>query len=79
MVWGNEDSKPNRKQANETRKDVQMRTFRTFEELIEFVSDQENIETLNNGEVTIKDWNEDAKALKKYWKEYPPFDEGCHA
>ena len=47
-----------------------MRTFRTLEELIEFVCDQENIETLDNGEVTVKDWSEDFKALQRYWKEY---------
>ena len=47
-----------------------MRTFRTLEELIEFVSKSENIDTLDNGEVTIKDWNEDAKVLKQYWKNY---------
>ena len=47
-----------------------MRTFKTLEELIEFVSDQENIETLDNGEITLKDWNKDFAALKKYLKEY---------
>ena len=47
-----------------------MRTFKTLEELIEFVSDQENIETLDNSEITLKDWNEDFKALQKYWKDY---------
>ena len=47
-----------------------MRTFKTFEELIEFVGDQENIETLDNGEITLKDWNKDFTALKKYLKDY---------
>ena len=47
-----------------------MRTFKTLEELIEFVSDQENIETLDNGEITLKDWSDDFRALQKYWKDY---------
>jgi hypothetical protein len=47
-----------------------MQTFKTLEELIEFVSDQKNIKTLDNGEVTIKEWNEDAEALRKYWRQY---------
>jgi hypothetical protein len=52
------------------RKDNQMRTFKTLEELIEFASDQENSETLANGEIALKDWCEDFKALRKYLKEY---------
>jgi hypothetical protein len=47
-----------------------MKSFRTLEELVEFVSNPENIETLGNGEITLKDWNEDSKALRKYWKEH---------
>ena len=47
-----------------------MRTFKTLEERFEFVSDQENVETLDNGAITLKDWSEDFKALKKYWKDY---------
>jgi len=47
-----------------------MKSFKSIEEIIAFVSDHENIETLDNGEVTLKDWNEDAKALKKYWKQH---------
>ena len=47
-----------------------MKTFKTIEEIMEFVSDTENIETLDNGEVTLKDWHEDAKSLRKYWKEH---------
>jgi hypothetical protein len=47
-----------------------MKTFGTIDELIEFVSNQENIETLRNGEITLKDWSEDFKALRKYCKEY---------
>ena len=34
------------------------KTFKTVEELIEFVNDQENIKTLDSGEVTLKDWIE---------------------
>jgi hypothetical protein len=47
-----------------------MKTFKTFEEIIEFVKDKENIETLENGEVTLKDWIEDHRALEKYKKDY---------
>ena len=47
-----------------------MKTFKTIEELVEFVNDRENIETLDSGEVAIRDWNEDAKALRKYWKNH---------
>ena len=31
-----------------------MKTFKTIEEIIEFVSDKDNIETLENGELTLK-------------------------
>ena len=47
-----------------------MKTFKTFEELMDYVSNQENIVTLESGEVILKDWNEDAKALEKYKKDY---------
>jgi ribosome-binding ATPase YchF (GTP1/OBG family) len=47
-----------------------MKTFKSLEELIEFVGNQENIETLESGEVILKEWNEDAKALEKFKKEH---------
>jgi hypothetical protein len=50
-------------------KDTSMKTFRTTEELVDFVNNPENIETLNTGEITLKDWSEDFRALQKYWKE----------
>jgi hypothetical protein len=49
--------------------DISMKTFKTIEDLVGFVNNPENIETLNNGEITLKDWSEDFRALKKYWKE----------
>jgi len=48
---------------------VIMKTFKTIEEMIGYVSDKENIETLENGEVTLKDWNEDSKSLEKFKKD----------
>ena len=47
-----------------------MKIFKTFDELMEFVSNHENIETLDSGEVLIKDWNDDAKALEKFKKDH---------
>ena len=47
-----------------------MKTFKTIEELLEYVSDKENIETLENGEVTLKDWIEDSKTLEKVKKDH---------
>ena len=47
-----------------------MKTFKTIEEFMEYVSDQENIETLDNGEMTLKDWMEDSKALEKFKKDH---------
>ena len=47
-----------------------MKTFRTFEELIEFVSNTDNIETLDNGAITLKEWGDESKALEKYKKGY---------
>jgi hypothetical protein len=47
-----------------------MRSFQTIRELIEFVSDGENVVTLDNGEVTLTDWHKDAKALEQYVKNY---------
>ena len=45
------------------------KTFKTVEELIEFVSDQANIKTLDSGEVTLKDWIEIGSALEKLKKD----------
>ena len=47
-----------------------MKIFKTFDELMEYVSNHENIETLDSGEVMIKDWNDDAKALEKFKKDH---------
>jgi alanyl-tRNA synthetase len=47
-----------------------MKTFKTFEELMDYVSNQENTETLESGEVILKEWNEDAKALEKFKKDH---------
>jgi len=47
-----------------------MKIFKTFDELMEFVSNHENIETLESGEVMIKGWNDDAKALEKFKKDH---------
>jgi len=46
------------------------KTFKTVEELIEFVSDQENIKALDSGEVTLKDWIELGNSAEKYKKDY---------
>ena len=47
-----------------------MKTFKTYEELVEFVSDRENIETLDSGEVTLKDWIELKNLADKHHKNY---------
>jgi uncharacterized phage infection (PIP) family protein YhgE len=47
-----------------------MKTFKTIEEIIEFVSDKENIETLENGELTLKAWSDESKAFEKSKKDY---------
>jgi len=47
-----------------------MKTFKTIEELIEFVSNQDNIEKLENDEITLKDWHDDVKALEKSKKDH---------
>ena len=47
-----------------------MKTFKTFEEIVEYINDKENIDTLDNGEMTLRDWVEDHKALEKYKKDY---------
>jgi len=46
-----------------------MKTFKTIEELIEFVSDKENIATLESGEITLKEWVELGKSVEKYKKD----------
>jgi hypothetical protein len=47
-----------------------MKTFKTIEEIIEYVSDKENIETLESGEMTLKEWIEDHRALEKSKKDF---------
>jgi len=47
-----------------------MKTFKTLEELIEFVNQRENIEVLANGEIALKDCHEDFRALEKSRKDY---------
>ena len=47
-----------------------MKIFKTIEEIIEFVSDKENIETRDTGELTLKEWSEESRALEKYKKDY---------
>ena len=47
-----------------------MKTFKTIEEMIEFVNDSKNIETLESGEITLKDWIELGNLLEKYKKDY---------
>ena len=47
-----------------------MKIFKTLDELMEYVSNHENIEILESGEVMIKDWNDDAKALEKFKKDH---------
>jgi alanyl-tRNA synthetase len=37
---------------------------------MDFISNQDNIEVLESGEVVIKDWNEDVKALEKFKKDH---------
>ena len=47
-----------------------MKKFKTFEELMDYVSNKENLEFLESGEVLLKEWNEDAKVLRQYQKRY---------
>jgi len=47
-----------------------MKTFKTIEEIIEFIKDNANIEKLDSGEITLKEWIEDHKSLEKYKKDY---------
>ena len=47
-----------------------MKSFKTVEELIEFVSDPANIETLDSGEVTLKDWIELGNSAEKFKKDH---------
>jgi len=47
-----------------------MKTFKSVEELLKFVCDESNIETLENGEVTLKDWYELGNSLESHKKTY---------
>jgi len=47
-----------------------MKIFKTFEELMDYVSNKENLEILESGEVLLKEWDEDAKALEKFKKDH---------
>ena len=47
-----------------------MKTFKTIEEMVEYINANENIEKLEDGELTLKDWIEDYKLLEKYKKDY---------
>jgi vacuolar-type H+-ATPase subunit I/STV1 len=47
-----------------------MKTFKTVEELIEFINDPSNIEALDNGEVTLKAWIELDAAATKHKSDY---------
>jgi hypothetical protein len=46
------------------------KTFKTVEEIIEYLKDANNIETLDSGEVTLKDWIEIDTLAEKYKKDY---------
>ena len=37
---------------------------------MDYITHQENIETLESGEVVLKEWNEDATALEKFKKDH---------
>jgi uncharacterized protein (DUF3084 family) len=41
------------------------KTFKTVEDIIEYLKDSDNIETLDTGEVTLKDWVELGNSLEK--------------
>ena len=41
------------------------KSFKTVEDIIEYLKDSDNIETLDNGEVTLKDWVELGNSLEK--------------
>jgi vacuolar-type H+-ATPase subunit I/STV1 len=43
-----------------------MKTFKTVEEMVEYVSDKTNIETFDSGEVTLKDWIKLDTSATKY-------------
>ena len=47
-----------------------MKVFKTVEELMDYIAHQENLEILESGEVVLKEWNEDAKALEKFKKDH---------
>ena len=46
------------------------KTFKTVEDIIEYLKDSDNIETLDNGVVTLKDWIELGNSVEKYKKDY---------
>jgi len=46
------------------------KTFKTVEDLVDWIRDNENIETLDTGEVTLKDWIELGNSAEKYKKDY---------
>ena len=47
-----------------------MKSFKTIDELVEFVKDDTNIEKLENGDVTLKDWFDLGNLVEKSKKEY---------
>jgi seryl-tRNA synthetase len=47
-----------------------MKIFKTSEELVDYVCKQENIEFLESGEIILKEWNDDARALEKLKKDH---------
>ena len=47
-----------------------VKSFKSVEEFIEYLKDAANIETLDNGEVTLKDWTELGNLYEQYKKNY---------
>jgi len=47
-----------------------MKKFKTIEELIEFLKDETNIEMLDGGEITLKEWVELENSAGKFKKDY---------
>ena len=56
-----------------------MKIFKSVEEMIEFIKDSENIETLDNGEVTLKDQIELNNSAEKYKNDYGKATKDKHA
>jgi len=46
------------------------KSFKSVEDFIEYLRDSANIETLDNGEVTLKDWIELGNSAEKYKKDH---------